>query len=266
LALGDPHDPQCAGPALDVALEQKRGPQTQGGRGMRRAVSALLAVGLLTVMTYSGTRFWALDKEIKSEEDLHRQVLQQKPAPENGPGESPLTALQAQNPDIVGWISVPYTNIDYPIVQAKDNDYYLRRDLNGDFAQAGTVFMDCRCAKDGDGYSIIYGHNMKSGSMFGTLKRFEEESFFNSHPEGRILLENGWYYIEFFAFLIVSHNDAIVYGQPQAPDLMTYLARQAKHYRPSILAAEDRLVALSTCSYVFEGARMVLLGKIKYVQ
>ena len=231
---------------------------------MRRTISALLALSLTAVMVYSGVRFWMLDEEIKAEEDLHRQVLQQKPG--NGPGEAPLAALQAKNPDIVGWITVPFTNIDYPIVQAKDNDYYLRRDLNGNYAQAGTLFMDWRCAKDGDGYSIIYGHNMKSGSMFGTLKRFEDKEFFDGHQEGRILLEGGWYDIEFFAFLVVPCDDAVVYGQPQSPDLLEYLARRAKHYRPSILSAEDRLVALSTCSYVFEGARMVLLGKINYVQ
>jgi len=158
-----------------------------------------------------------------------------------GESENPLARLREQNPDIVGWITVPYTNIDYPIVQAKDNAYYLRRDLNGSSANPGTIFMDYRCAKDGSGYSIIYGHNMKSGAMFGTLGRFEDKAFLDAHPGGQILFEDGWHTIEFFDFLIVRENDSAIYSVPEI---------------------SERIVALSTCSYSFRGARMVLLGKV----
>lgn len=228
---------------------------------MRRGVTTMLALALLGLMAYSFMQFWAIDSETKAEENRHQQALKAKPAGAQ-PGEDPLAALQAQNPDIVGWITVPYTNIDYPIVQAQDNDYYLRRDLSGDAAQAGTIFMDWRSPGDGTGYSIIYGHNMKSGAMFGTLKRFEDREFFDSHPEGRILLADGWHTLEFFAFLIVPYDDAVIYGQPSSAGLAEYTARQAKHHRPHILSPSDRLVALSTCAYVYEGARMVLIGKI----
>jgi len=208
---------------------------------VRRIVCAVLALGLLAAIVYSGARFWVLDEEIKAEQSLHKELLQYKPEPAPGGGENPLARLREQNPDIVGWITVPYTNIDYPIVQAKDNAYYLRRDLNGNIAKPGTIFMDCRCASDGSGYSIIYGHNMKSGAMFGTLARFEEKTFFDAHPGGRILFEDGWHTIEFFDFLIVRENDSAIYNIPETT---------------------QRTVVLSTCSYSFRGARMVLLGKV----
>ena len=208
---------------------------------VRRIVSAVLALGLLAAIAYSGARLWALDEEIKAERSLHIELLQHKPEPAPGNGENPLTRLREQNSDIIGWITVPYTNIDYPIVQAKDNAYYLRRDLNGNIAKPGTIFMDCRCASDGSGYSIIYGHNMKSGAMFGTLARFGEKTFFDAHPGGRILFEDGWHTIEFFDFRVVNENDSAVYSVPETT---------------------ERMVALSTCSYSFQDARMALLGKI----
>ena len=75
--------------------------------------------------------------------------------------EDPLARLREQNPNISGWIAVPYTNNDYPIVRAKDDDYYLRRDLNGNYAAPGTVFVDCRCAPDGSVYSILWAQHEK---------------------------------------------------------------------------------------------------------
>jgi len=210
---------------------------------MRKRVAALLALALVALMAYSFLRFWAIDSGTQAEKRLHQQALEAKPAQEPGEGENPLAALWAQNPDIVGWITVPFTGIDYPVVQAKDNDYYLRRDLNGESARHGTVFLDYRCAPDGSGCSILYGHNMRDGSMFGTLKRFEDKEFLESHPGGRILFEDGWHDIAFYAFRTVPHDDPEIYGH-----LDTLSA--------------GRTIVLSTCSYAYEGARMVLLGKI----
>jgi len=229
---------------------------------MRKIISAAAALIMIAVMGYSGARLWALDEEMKAEQSLHIELLRQKPASAPGEGEASLAALRAQNPDIVGWIAVPYTNIDYPIVQAKDNDYYLRRDLNGESAKPGTIFMDCRCPGDGSGYSIIYGHNMKSGAMFGTLGRFEEKAFFDANPEGRILFEDGWHTIRFFAFLTVNERDSVLYGVPRKASFYSDIAARATHCREIGLTASDRVVALSTCSYAFQGARMALLGKV----
>jgi sortase B len=122
--------------------------------------------------------------------------------------------------------------------------------------------MDYRCAPDGDGYSILYGHNMKSGAMFGTLKRFEDKAFFEAHQEGRILLADGWHDIEFFAFLTVRQNDGVIYGVPRSPDFYADVNRRARHIRALALNENDCVITLSTCSYEFTGARMVLLGKV----
>ncbi|MCL2300259.1 MAG: class B sortase [Firmicutes bacterium] len=205
---------------------------------MKKAICAVLAIAMLAVMGYSGAKLLALDEEIKAERRLHIELLEKKPGGE----ENPLARLREENPDIIGWITVPYTNIDYPIVQGKDNSYYLRRDLNGEPARPGTIFMDYRCDGGGAGFSVVYGHNMKSGAMFGTLKRYEDKAFLAAHPEGKILFEDGWHTLRFFDFRVVNEKDSL-YDLPKE-------------------AGGERVVALSTCSYAFQGARMVLLGKI----
>ena len=79
--------------------------------------------------------------------------------------------LRDINPDCVGWIEIPGTNISYPIVQGRDNDHYLRLNFEGKYSVGGVIFLDHRCDSDFDRTNtIIYGHNMRDGSMFGSLK------------------------------------------------------------------------------------------------
>lgn len=108
-----------------------------------------------------------------------------------------FAALQKEMPDIVGWIRVPGTRIDYPIVQGDDNSYYLKHDVSGARRAHGAVFLDADCDSRFLGRNeIIYGHNMKDGSMFKDLLKFREQDFFESHryfiietPERAILLK-----------------------------------------------------------------------------
>lgn len=91
-------------------------------------------------------------------------------------------ALQQINQEIVGWITMDDTQINYPIVQAKDNDYYLFRNYKGEDMRAGSIFMDYRNdVKSQNRNTILYGHRMKDGSMFGSLKKMLDEEFFMSH-------------------------------------------------------------------------------------
>ncbi|MCR4587607.1 MAG: class B sortase [Lachnospiraceae bacterium] len=95
-----------------------------------------------------------------------------------------LDTLQNLNSDIIGWICMPGTNVNYPIVRAEDNNYYLRRTIRGTYNKSGSIFMDCANKPEfTDLNTIIYGHNMKNGSMFGSFKKFyQEEGFPEEHP------------------------------------------------------------------------------------
>jgi len=235
---------------------------------MRRLFCAALSLGLLCVMAYSGARLWALDEEVKAEQDLHARLLLEKPAPEQpAPVDEQLARLREQNPDIVGWITVPYTNIDYPIVQARDNDYYLRRDLDGNPSTAGTIFMDFRCAPGGS-YGILYGHNMRSGKMFGSLREFRDPDFFQRVPCGTLHTPNGTFQLQFFAFVLAESSTGFYYkdlafvSPAEKQVFLDTVKREAGRWRDIPLGPEDRVVALSTCLATTGDERILLLAKL----
>lgn len=117
------------------------------------------------------------------------------PAPEATPSPGAVSAvlpryrdLYAQNPDLVGWLCIEGTDIDYPVVQVPgDNTFYLRRGFDRLYATGGTLFIDGRCGMGFDGGAptanwLLYGHNMHNGTMFGTLDRYADEDFYRAHP------------------------------------------------------------------------------------
>ena len=91
-----------------------------------------------------------------------------------------LTALKQHNPDVVGWIHIEGTNIDYPVMQGDDNDYYLARAYTGEELPIGSIFMDCGCSEKiaENQNTVIYGHNVVTGAMFHDLEKFLDEEFF----------------------------------------------------------------------------------------
>ncbi len=101
-----------------------------------------------------------------------------------------FAALKEVNEDIIGWIIIEDTVVNYPILQSEDNADYIRTTPEGNWATAGSIFLDCSCTEDSINY-IIYGHNMKDGSMFGVLKEYRDEAFYNEHPYVYILTEEG---------------------------------------------------------------------------
>lgn len=93
-----------------------------------------------------------------------------------------FAALSEINPDIVGWITIPDTNIDYPIVQCGDNDKYLKTGFDGEKNRAGTIFLDFESDSDMEGRNnIIYGHNMKNGTMFKDIVKYKDKAYFDAH-------------------------------------------------------------------------------------
>ncbi len=94
-----------------------------------------------------------------------------------------LDSLQAVNADVLGWIEIPGTDLSYPLVQGTDNQYYLEHTWKKDPSAAGSIFLECQCSPDlSDFNTIVYGHRMRNGSMFGSLKYFNDVSYWNEHP------------------------------------------------------------------------------------
>lgn len=108
--------------------------------------------------------------------------------------------LSAEHSNFVAWLYIPDTNIDYPIMQSGDNEYYTRRAVDGSYLYAGSLFMDYRCSSDfSDFNSVIYGHNMGNGTMFADIPNYENEEFFMNHSFGWLTTEDEVRLIDFFA-------------------------------------------------------------------
>ena len=259
-----------------------------------------LTVPLVAVFIFSGISLWRTERNYRAEAEIHESLLVFKPSlPESAdvaetgntdglqsgseealpdgmssegqlPNASPtiynegIALLRERNADVVGWITVDGTAIDYPFVRAADNDFYLRRDIDKRYAYAGTIFMDYRCRVDFSSVnSILYGHNMNNGSMFAGLRRFANKEFFDNNTSGMVFLENENIPLEIFAFLVVAPVDLMAYMDAGggAESYLDFLRKQARHWREPDLGTDDTLVTLSTCSYDFENARAVLVAR-----
>ena len=120
--------------------------------------------------------------------------------------------LLAVNPDTVAWITIDGTNIDYPVVQGKDNFEYLDKAFTGEFSVGGTLFLDSACSGDfSERYSIIYGHHMAGGKMFGDLKKFRDGDFLAKNHRGVLLTPEWDYDLDIIAAGRYDAYDADVY-------------------------------------------------------
>lgn len=182
-----------------------------------------------------------------------------------------IVDLKEEYVDAVGWITIPHTGVDHPFVQAGDNDYYVRKDMDGNFAMAGTIFMDCQSAGDFSGFNmILYGHHMRNGTMFASLAQYYDEEFFKTNTKGTIFLADKTLSLDFFAFIIVKEDDTVVYGDPSdegARDAMLeYISENAMNYREIGVDTDDHLVTLSSCTREFNDYRMLLIGRATRIQ
>ena len=176
-------------------------------------------------------------------------------------------ALQVINPDIVAWLYIEGTEINYPVVQGADNEYYLKHLFDGTYNSSGCLFLDSRNTNDfTDAHSIIYGHHMKNGKMFAVLDGYKNQLFYDEHPVALLLTPDGNFTLEFFAGYVANvEEDAWQLGftlQGFADWLATSAERSC--FESSITpAVTDKVVTLSTCSYEFNNARFVLVGILK---
>lgn len=173
-----------------------------------------------------------------------------------------FASLQAINPDIVGWLFIEGTEINYPVVQAGDNDYYLNHLFDGTRNAAGCLFLDAVNEPDFSGQnSIIYGHQMKNGSMFHDLMEYKQQDFYDQHPTGMLVTPEGRYKIRFFSGYVSGINasswDTVFADYQQWLDELKAKSRFDSDVVPT---ENDRVLTLSTCSYEYDNARFTLHG------
>ena len=165
-------------------------------------------------------------------------------------------------PDLIGWIYMADTDIDYPVVQGTDNQYYLHHAPDGSENILGTIFLSYQCAPDfSDNLNILYGHNMQSG-MFGDIRRFKEQDEFASHRYGWLLTKEALFRIDFYALAVISAYDELYDIPADSSAWQEALRARSMHYTETEPAADLPVLALSTCAVDFGDARALFTGRL----
>ena len=171
--------------------------------------------------------------------------------------------LSNEHSDSVAWLYIPGTNIDYPVMQSEDNEYYAHRAADGSYLYAGSLFMDYRCSSDfSDFNSVIYGHNMGNGTMFADIPNYENEEYFMNHSYGWLTTEDEVWLIDFFAVARTADTSGLYLADPSFEEWDTQLRNSASIYKEIGISANDNLIMLSTCTSAEGNSRTVLIGKI----
>ncbi len=208
--------------------------------------------------------------EVPQNTELPKLPESEEVAEENAPAISvDFEKLTQQNSDVVGWIYCKDTPISYPVLQADDNDYYLQRMINGKYNAGGSIFMDYRSNADMSSLNtVIYGHNMKNGSMFGMLEGYKKQAYYEEHSVLWYLTPKGTYKIEpILGYVTDAASDAYTDFQTEE-EMMAYLEnamRKSTFVSDVAIETVKQIVTLSTCSYEYDDARYVLVGKIEKI-
>ena len=182
-----------------------------------------------------------------------------------------LAALQEVNPDVLGWIRIPDTKIDYPLLQGEDNDFYLQHTWEKEPNSVGSIFLEYLNSADLTDYNtIVYGHNMGNGSMFAELEYFALEDFWKTHPYVYIVTDTGVYRYEIFAFCRAD-VESLTYGlNPNREDTREKFLNLSLDnswidtgIEPKIT---DRILTMSTCSGADYSNRYVVQARLPMME
>ncbi len=181
--------------------------------------------------------------------------------------------LLNKNKKLIGWVKIDDTNIDYPVMQTSDNEYYQTHNLNQEYDRNGSIFMDkdCDVLKPSTNF-ILYGHHMKSGQMFGNLDLYEDKSYYEEHPyiQFDTIYEKGVYQIMYVFRSRVYSEEDIVFKYYQFIDAlseqefdsnMQAMAEMSLYDTGVTAQYGDQLLTLSTCDYQEQNGRFVVVAK-----
>lgn len=264
---------------------------------MRKIIFTLAAIAGITCAAYA-YRIWKAEMDYQKEREAYRQAAMQYVAEQLAKnalqaeedatltvvGETyealpepieyaPITvdfeALLEEAPDAIGWLYCEGTNINYPVVQGKDNDQYLRHNFRGEAATAGSIFLESANSPGFmDSNNILYGHHMRNGTMFAHLSDWAEQEFYDEHPVMWLLTPEQDYKIVLFSGYVtpsVSDTYAVYQGPSTYFDAYLDKVLGQSDFVPAdgiSLERDARYVVLSTCNYTYQDARYALHGKL----
>lgn len=235
-------------------------------------LTAVVLLILLTAGAYSVYALWDNQQVYEAASDVQADMLNLKPvlvADEEEAGAS-FEELLAINEDVCGWITLDNTNIDFPVLQGETNMTYINTDVYGNFALAGSIFLDSRNDRNfHDPYSVLYGHHMANSNMFGDLDLYKDATFFRENTTGLLILPDRAYHLEIIACLLVPASDEMIFEpdllQGDIASLLDYAQTESLYCHPDTLEAvrqteNAQILALTTCASEFTDARTIILA------
>lgn len=283
--------PRQAAPGQGKPRPARPGQQMQGRpapkkkkkkNGIANFISTLLIIVCLGVVAVTGFKLFSTLKEYQDAVDEYEDMRQYVTKKESKDKESkasdkcPISvdfdALLKQNPDTVGWIYIEDSGINYPIVQNKEkgNDYYLHRTFTGESNFSGSIFLDVLCEPDfTSDNTIIYGHNLKNGEMFGHLKqmydtKYNEKADYKKYPIVWILTPDYIMEYKVFAGREISATGDKEYYTVEFDSEEDYIEFLVNCKKKSLFKTDvdvedgDRSITLSTCTSDTEDGRFVV--------
>ena len=250
---------------------------------MRKIINIILVAIIIVCLSIIGYKYYNYNKDDKlnSEiQDLQPVINEASDSENNSSGENDgqdqskdgdyvnsanEEELKSINSDYKMWIQIENTNINDPVVQGSDNDYYLKHNFRKESNISGTVFVESANDIDNDKNIILYGHNMRNGTMFNNITNYKEESFFNEDNKINIIMNNTLYEYEVFSVYVKNVSEVnLAIGFASEDEFINYAYNEAEEslYKKVVdFSAEDNLITLVTCSYEFTDARTIVVAR-----
>ena len=243
-------------------------------RKIKFNIRSLLMLVFIALLIFSGIKIikWILgnkqNEELQSNLSQYVEIKDSKNEKEDNAYKIDFKALKEINSDTIGWLKVNGTNIEYVVVKGTDNDYYLHHNFEKQNNSAGWIFADYRNKFDYTDYNtVIYGHNMKNDSMFGTLKNVLSDEWYNNEENRHIILvtEKGTFTYKVFSVYEEKASDyPIQTGFSNDNEYLNFLNtikdKSIKDFNVE-LSAEKGILTLSTCGN--DNKNRVILHAIK---
>lgn len=235
---------------------------SRAARGFDRVVNGVIVLVIACALLFSGYSLWDSWRVLHAPDEVNSRLMEYK-----GPNGPSFRELLELNPDVVGWLQLDGTQIDYPVVQGEDDFEYLTKDVFGEFAPSGSIFLGKGAARDfSDPYSVVMGHHMADHKMFGDLDLYKDEAFFQANTTGTLWLPDRTLQLETVALLSADAYDGTLYNMPVTSDGMARVISRiedlAVFTRGSALQPTDQLIALSTCASGSANERTVLVCRV----
>ncbi|MBR3152387.1 MAG: class B sortase [Clostridia bacterium] len=227
-------------------------------KSKKRVVITIIQLVFIALFLFSGFKIFNWFRENQNTKKMIKEVSKAVTKVDNGDDinsyKIDFKYLKEMNSDTVGWIKVPNTEIEYPVVQTDDNDYYLTHSFDNSYNSAGWAFVDYRNKIDGtDKNIIIYGHNRRDGSMFESLKNTINEDWYENEDNKYIIFEtegNSYKYEVFSTYRIEEEDYYLTTGFNSDNEYKKFLdilkSRSVHDYKVDV-KKEDSIITLSTC-------------------